>query len=331
MIAYEQRRDQFTGTLIGCAVGDALGAPLEGKTREAIALIDGLTDAFRPYRSYPAGQYTDDTQQTLAIAKSIIAVAQVDGAAIAREFVQLWESGEIVGAGPVAKRAVERLMAGVSWMDAALPEDLSYNGAAMRVSPIGLWNFDRPKRIAPDARISSLVTHRHPSAIAGAIAVATAVAYVLNHTEIQAADFLKTVSASIIGEDAEFSKNIYELQSWLALEETAALEQIASISENGVFSLPKNGYGISVFVVPTVLMSLYAFLKSPQNYIATIERAIRAGGDVDSTAAIAGAISGAHNGIAAIPVHLVHSIKDSDQILALGKQLFEAKFTERNR
>ncbi len=329
MITHEKRRDRFIGTLIGCAVGDALGAPFEGKTREAIALIDGLTDAFRPYRSYSAGQYTDDTQQTIAIAKSIIAVGQVDGAAIASEFVQLWESGEIVGAGPVAKRAVERLMAGVPWMEAALPEDLAYNGTAMRVSPIGLWNYDRSNCIAPDARISSIVTHRHPAAIAGAIAIATAVAYAINHTEIQAADFLNTVSESIIGEDTKFAGQIQRIEGWLGLEETVALEQIASVSENRIFALQRDGFGISVFVVPTVLMSLYAFLKSPQDYIATVERAIRAGGDVDSTAAIAGAISGAHNGIDAIPAHLVRGVKDSDQILASGNQLFEAKFAKR--
>jgi len=92
LITHEKRRDRFIGTLIGCAVGDALGAPFEGKTREAIALIDGLTDAFRPYRSYSAGQYTDDTQQTIAIAKSIIAVGQVDGAAPA----SLCNSGNLV-------------------------------------------------------------------------------------------------------------------------------------------------------------------------------------------------------------------------------------------
>lgn len=56
--------------------------------------------------------------------------------------------------------------------------------------------------------------------------------------------------------------------------------------------------------------------------MATVERALRAGGDVDTVAAIAGAISGAHNGLGAIPDDLVAGVKDSAEILDLGSRLF---------
>ena len=318
----QPRQEQFIGALIGCAVGDALGAPLENKPREEIAKVTGLTSGFHPFKSHSAGQFTDDTQQTLAIARSIVETGRVDGAAIAREFVELWQSGEIVGQGPVADRAVKRLIAGVSWREAAIADDIPLNGAAMRVSPIGLWNFDRTERLAEDARTSSIVTHRHPTAIAGAIAVAMAVAYACTASEIDAERFLRLTGESVAPQSAEFARHILTLRHWLTLDETVALEAIVAVGGEPL----RKGFGISAGTVPTVLASLYAFLRYPYDFPAAVECAIRVGGDVDTTAAITGAICGAHNGVDAIPDHLVASVKDSTEIQELGTRLFEARF-----
>ena len=317
------REDQFVGALVGCAVGDALGAPLEGRSRQEIAKVTDLTAGFHPYRAYSVGQYTDDTQQTIAIARSIVDSGGVDGATIAREFVKLWESGEIVGQGPVADRAVKRLIAGTSWQEAAGADDSPLNGAAMRVSPIGLWNFDCTDQLAKDARTSSIVTHRHPMAIAGAIAIATAVARASTSNSIDTADFLRLTSQSIAQQSPGFAEHILALRDWLELDETAALAAIVSAS--GQRPHPR-GFGIAALVEPTVLASLYAFLKHPNDYCATVDRAIRVGGDVDTTAAIAGAICGAHNGVDAIPGHLVAEVKDRAEVQDLGARLFAARF-----
>ena len=317
------REDQFVGALIGCAIGDALGAPLENKSREEIAKVTGLTSGFRPFRAYPAGQYTDDTQQTLAIATSIVDATSVDGAAIAREFEKLWRTGEIVGQGPVADRAVKRLIAGVSWREAAIADDIPLNGAAMRASPVGLWDFDRTERLAQDALTSSIVTHRHPLAIAGAIAVATAAAYGCTASEIDTERFLRLASESVATQSTEFASHILALRDWLTLDETVALEAIVAVGGQPL----RAGFGISAFAIPTVLASLYAFLRHPYDFPAAVECAIRVGGDVDTTAAITGAICGAHNGVDAIPGHLVASVKDSAEIQDLGARLFAARFS----
>jgi ADP-ribosylglycohydrolase len=63
-------------------------------------------------------------------------------------------------------------------------------------------------------------------------------------------------------------------------------------------------------VVPSVLWSLYSFLRSPDDYWQTIRTAIAVGGDVDTTAAMAGAISGAHLGLTAIPRKLAGQLTD---------------------
>lgn len=321
------RQDQFVGALMGCAVGDALGAPIEGFSRERIATLEGIADDYRPFNrrkiggQFPLGQYTDDTQLTIAIVRSLLACGQVNGAAIAAEFVKLWESGEIVGAGPVAHRAVKRLMAGVRWQDAAEIDDLPLNGAAMRVAPIGLWHWDRPDRLADDVEVASVVTHRHTLAVDGAIAVATAVAQAVTASEIEPSGFLDAVRHSVEDRSPEFADHILQLLHWLQLAETAALEAIAEVSQRRKYT----GFGIPAMVEPTALASLYAFLKSPGDYVATVDCALRIGGDVDTIAAISGAISGAHNGIGAIPENLVAGVKDSAEILDLGTRLFACR------
>jgi ADP-ribosylglycohydrolase len=68
--------------------------------------------------------------------------------------------------------------------------------------------------------------------------------------------------------------------------------------------------GISAFVTPSLLWSLYAFLRSPDDYWETICTAIGVGGDTDTMAAIAGAISGARLGVEALPAELLGRLND---------------------
>ena len=314
---------------MGCAVGDALGAPLEGRSREQIAAMQGITEDYRPYRhkkdlEFPRGQYTDDTQLTLAIVKSLLTRGQVDPAEIAAEFVKLWESNQIVGAGPVAHRAVRRLMEGVRWEDAAAADDLPLNGAAMRIAPVGLWHCVDADRLGRDVELASFVTHRHPLAVDGAIAIATAVAYAATSIGIETASFLVAVRGSVADRSPGLADRVLQVREWLALDETGALEAI--VADGG--RAKGRGFGVPATVEPTVLTSLYVFLKSPGDYLATVDRALRAGGDVDTVAAIAGAISGAHNGLGAIPAGLVSGVKDSAEILDLGARLFARRFPD---
>ena len=316
------QQDQFAGALIGCAVGDALGAPIEGQSRERIASIKNITDGYRPYRSYPLGQYTDDTQLTIAIATSLTACGRVDGADIAREFVKLWESGEIIGAGPVADRAVRRMMQGIDWQDAAAADDPPLNGAAMRIAPIGLWNCDQHERLADDVTTASVVTHRHPLAIDSAMAVATAVVQAVATSAIDQSDFLAAVASSVADGSPEFARRILELGDWLDRSEEVALRAIAEAGPRQ----NAHGFGIPAMAEPTVLAALYGFLMSPRDFVASVDRTLRIGGDVDTIAAITGAISGAHNGIGAIPPNLVAGVRNSADIQALGRRLFARRF-----
>ncbi|WP_242715432.1 ADP-ribosylglycohydrolase family protein [Microcoleus vaginatus] len=67
---------------------------------------------------------------------------------------------------------------------------------------------------------------------------------------------------------------------------------------------------ISPFVVGSVLWSLYAFLRTPQDYWEILCTSIAVGGDVDTTAAMACAISGAFLGLEAMPNQLAELLND---------------------
>ena len=90
-------------------------------------------------------------------------------------------------------------------------------------------------------------------------------------------------------------------------------EAVTLISTCGIEPGHENTWdGISPFVVGSVLWSLYSFFRSPDDYMETMRTSIAVGGDVDTTAAMAGAISGAYLGIDALPMDLARRVTDRD-------------------
>ena len=99
-----------------------------------------------------------------------------------------------------------------------------------------------------------------------------------------------------------------QLPGWVFVCPEEAVELISRAGLEPGY--PDGWRGISPFVVSSVLWSLYSFLKSPEDYQETIRIAIAVGGDVDTTAAMAGAISGAHLGLGAVPSNLAERLTD---------------------
>ena len=148
--------ERFLGTILGAAVGDALGAPYEGWQRKDMLQVPNLLEGYRKCPGLTEGQYTDDTQLTLCITQSLIDRKYVDGADIAQKFVLLWENRTIVGAGASCTDAVRKLLRGeADWQHSGTEPGRAGNGTAMRISPIGLWAYDRPACICDDARTAS--------------------------------------------------------------------------------------------------------------------------------------------------------------------------------
>lgn len=286
----------FKGALLGQCYGDALGFAVEGCSPRECAAYAAELRVGRPGRSrrpFPFGQYTDDSQLARELALSLVAKGGFDPAEYGRRIAELFSEFRVVGRGQATSRAAERLNAGVPWDQAGEPWPSAGNGSAMRAAPIGLFFGDDTEKLRSAAVDQSRITHSDPRCLAGSVAVAASVAIALRGEPIAAAAFLEEVAGVVEPVEPSLPRFLRRLPELLSLPPHQAVRVIGPLGKDQDDGWP----GISPFVTGTVLWSLYSFLRSPEDYLEAVLTAIEVGGDVDTTAAITGAISGARLGV----------------------------------
>ena len=304
---------KFSGCLIGQCLGDALGFPVEGHLpsvchnytyQKMTAWLD------EPDHQDLAliGQYTDDSQLAREFLQSYGECKGFDPENYARRIADIFRENRIVGRGFATDAAAGRLANGVPWKEAGCPPPAAGNGTAMRAGPVGLICFDDALQMIQVARDQSWITHQDPRCLAGSVAIAGAVALALKGQPISTYDFLEQLAEWIEPTDQSFSDLICQLKDWISFPPSEAVKFIAPAGRSPDYI--EHWPGISPFVVGSVLWSLYSFLRTPDDYWESICTAIAVGGDVDTTAAMTGAISGAHLGLDALPVHLTEHLND---------------------
>jgi len=326
----EELRDRFRATLLGCAIGDALGFPFEGAPPEAIARVPLLAEDFaaRPRGRFAKGQYTDDTQLTVALAESVISERKVDGRSIAQRFAALWRSGELLEPDRSCSESLDRLSRGVPWMSAGVPIGLAGNSAATRAAPLGLLHYDDLARIPRDSEVQAVITHKDPRSQAGSAAIAAAVALNLTDEPLPSDVWCRRISLVVQSLDKELASEIERLAQLVRFDPTAAVKVIARAGLPCSLS-QRDWPGISPFVVPSVMMALYAFLRERDDFRACVTIALRAGGDADSVAAMAGAVSGAHLGCMGLPARLRKGVLNGDYLVMVADRLYDLKAAQR--
>jgi ADP-ribosylglycohydrolase len=303
----------LVGCLLGQALGDALGFVVEARPpREASDYVRDYLLAGRAgqvgHPEFPFGQYSDDTQLARELVLGFVDADGWSTEVFARRLAALFAEGRDVGAGPGTRAAAMRLLAGTHWSRAGTPEPYAGNGSAMRAAPMGLLFGDATAAMARATMEQSLVTHLDPRCAAGAVAVAGAVALAARQTPIRSAEFLDTVAELAAQADESMAGAVRGLRSWVDASPPAAARRVHEERLDPRYA--DEWRGISAFVVPSVVWSLYAFLHTPDDYWATVCTAIEVGGDTDTMAAIAGAISGAQHGPAGLPDALANRIND---------------------
>lgn len=302
----------LVGSILGQALGDALGFVVEAQPPEvAQVYAEGWLRAGRAgewsHPQFPFGQYSDDTQLARELMRSFRESGGWEPAAFAARLAELFRDRRDVGAGQGTRSAALRLLMGVSWRVAGTPAPYAGNGAAMRAGPLGLLIPEGPTMCLA-AREQARITHLDPRCAAGAAAVARAVAIAAAAGPIDSAAFLEDLAACAEADDPSVAGAIRDLSAWVGLNPADAARYV---HESGLDPAHMDRWrGISAFVTPSVLWSLYAFLRSPDDYWETICTAIGVGGDTDTMAAIAGAISGARLGADALPQDLVGRLND---------------------
>lgn len=283
-------QQRFTGCLLGLAIGDALGGKFEAQSAEAIRARFSCIERII---GYPQEEiwYTDDTQMAIGVAEALVAKGEIVEEELCRAFVENYVPSRGYGRG--ARMVLEAMEAGCDHRSVAeryFPGGSFGNGAAMRVAPVGLLFRDDRSRLWEQARLSALPTHVHPLGVEGAQLLALAVALATRQDPFdRAAFFGQLVSASV---SAEYRGKLIEGARAETPDDLIALG-------NRIEALHS---------VPTAIAS---FALTPESYEETIGNVIFLGGDTDTLAAMAGALSGAYLGANRLPSPLVALLEKS--------------------
>lgn len=298
-------KDKFIGALLGLAVGDALGMPFEGwNSRDIRKKWDRKSLLSRA--GLKPGQFTDDTMLAVAQAESLIDKGDLDPEDTAKKLVEWYKKGDTRGVGKVTKEAIEKLLKGISWKESGIGGDMAAsNGGAVRIVPIALLYKDDLNKLKEKVKLAVEITHKNPEAIKGAQAIAYAIARASNGNLNPETLFIE--AADYIG-NSELANRLRKAHNYLQ-EDFPPMDALPLL-------------GTSVYVVESVPSALYCFAFSPDSFLGSVVNAIIAGGDTDTIAALAGAVSGAFNGVGAIPEGWLNSLERRDYIASLGEKLY---------
>lgn len=307
--------DRVLGCILGGAVGDALGAPFEGLWSTSIPEPDVLLSDFAEYAGFPHGQYTDDTQLTVAAIRSVVRNGGIDPADIARAIARLWRSQAVVGPGGACTAAADRLLAGGHWSTSGAEVGQAGNGAAMRTAALGLLFLHRPEELPEQIALLSRVTHQDPRSVAGGVAIASAARLLAVQPHADASVLCQTTAADMRPYHLEFAALVEGLPDVLHGDPRTVLEYVAW---SGSPSPEFDRIIITPYVVPTVLAALWAVVNYPSSWSDAVAAVIRLGGDVDTLGAIVGGLMGARLGLTAVPSRLVDRVLDTKRLHRLA-------------
>ena len=284
--------DRAAGALFGLSVGDALGAPTENLTRVEIAARWGWVDDFCERDAVG----TDDTEYAVFTARLVIehgAALTADKVAAAWRRDLLTQESEFLTGGfsELGALANMKRMLGPPACGAFHHEPFS-DGAAMRVAPIGIFCAGDPVEAARLACEDAQVSHARDG-IYCAQAIAAGVATAVAGEDWRA---VGDAALSVLPEDCWTARLITRALS-IAAQDRPKQEMVDALADGLVCS----AYPWSDIGPEATALAFGAFAAARGDYVGSVVTAINIGRDADTIAAMAGAMAGGLNGLAAIP------------------------------
>ncbi|MCC6613304.1 MAG: ADP-ribosylglycohydrolase family protein [Anaerolineae bacterium] len=312
-------KDKILGGLYGQALGDAWGMPAyfdPDQTWKAYGWIEDFLpgpDDHEVHGGLPACRITDDSEQAFSLAQAYIAHGGVTLEASIEAIVAWYDrtgGDQSRYVGPSTRRGVQALKRGDDPYTTGRMGDT--NGAAMRVSVVGLLHPNDPMGAIEDAHISCIPTHNTSVAISGAAAIAAAIAVAMRDD----ATLDAVIAAGMLGAEIGRQKG----NPWLGPSVTRRIEMAVNIARKGgepraIMRELYDVVGTSLSIVETVGAAFGVLVMADADPRQTAIYAANLSGDADTVAAIACAIAGAYRGIGAIPQEICAKL-DADPIFA---------------
>ncbi len=302
----EKLQDKFRGALIGLAVGDALGMPVEFQTRGKFEEVKGFSSG-GPF-NLPAGYWTDDTSMALCLADSIIAKQKYDSFDVMDRYSRWIREGyrssteKCFDVGNQISKSVSKY-----GQNSIIPPDeqrveAAGNGCVMRLAPVIIASIASGKDVINTERyamISARETHysvvaEHVTGIFGGLLYMAITG--------SSKDEMKELIYSLVSD----KKNHY-IQSW------------QKFIEKNVEEIKPTGY-----VVDTVEAALWSFMTT-SSFEEGALRAVNLGGDADTIGAVYGQLAGGYYGLSGIPKEWIEKSFMHDEILNIADQLAQVK------
>ncbi|MBQ7453585.1 MAG: ADP-ribosylglycohydrolase family protein [Selenomonadaceae bacterium] len=295
------------GMLLGLAVGDALGVPVEFESRK-ILKADPVVD-MRGYGSWnqPAGTWSDDTSLTVAAMESIARLKKIDYADIMKNFLRWYERGDFTATGTRFDIGNTTRSAIVRYSRKLLPptkcgaieENSNGNGSLMRILPATTYLFfTRGKIAANELHIIhefSALTHGH------------------NISKISCGIYSLIAAQLFSGKNISdaFALGINDAKKFYGMDEPFA--NFSRLCDKNFAALPEEKISASGYVLDTLEAALWCLLNTT-DYKSLALKVVNLGEDTDTAAAVAGGLAGIVYGVEGIPSDWLDTLKRRDYL-----------------
>ena len=326
------RLEKFEGCILGGAIGDALGAPVEFMRLSEIYKkfgSKGITLKSFIKSKIPL-EFTDDTQMTFFTADGLIKSSIKNKSKYSIDFMDVYESYRdwlntqkginIFDRGWIGKiknlyqvkapgnTCISSLMENIPGTVSNKLNNSKGNGGVMRTAPIGLLYYSKPYIAFKTGIACASLTHSNPDAYLSAGAFASIISHIIQGKTLEDA-IKKTIR---LLKKCDKSEDVIS-----KLEQSLKLAK-SNVDTNYAIKTIGNGNIGS----EALSLSLYSALKNKMNFSKSIEMSSNIDGDSDTVAAITGNIVGAYNGISCISKKVLEKLTNYDELKLLSKDLY---------
>ncbi len=312
---------KFIGTIIGSALGDAIGKCVEEITiKEVYDFYGGPIEGFvEPHPLSPAygstpHEVSDETTITLILLESIVSKKAIDPYDFYNRLLA-WRQDEKIHRypDPALLTALDLLSSGISLEEAGFVS-ASVEGI-LRCIAVGMFHFYEPLLASEGARLVSIMTHRSPEVYDASSMLAVFISHLLRGDYdlsdlSQRLKLLETVSSF-----AKYKKH----KSYI--DKVKDLLERGATLEEAIYTI-----GNSTYVFEAFPISLFIFLSNIENPMSAFWSAINSygdfGGDTDAIGYLVGAYIGAYWGEDVFPQYLIENLENSDYYISLAQKLY---------
>lgn len=309
--------ERIYGGLLGMAVGDALGGPVEGLSYQQIRQQHGRVSEMLPYHKAPSehaqftnqpGSYTDDTRLAMIYCEAILGAG---GSPVRGDLAKALADYHHTHTQELERSFIEEYyLKGFYGSRKLIYGGQPTNGAIMSIAPVGLLHPADPKAAFELAYELSFVTDGYAKESAAIAAAAVAEAMRPGASTEQVVRVGLETAAWFRREGTLWPKTVRE-REWARFEgrpnDILIGMALEAARHHDVFSLPELLYP-KLLVSPvgseagqTLAVALAMFVAADGDFSLAVQGAVNYGRDCDSYAAVVGAIAGAMNGVSAIP------------------------------